>query len=54
MPLRPGGLRVIEILKSAPTGDHGDALCPLPISAGDVAVVFTYYLAPKPPGSSYK
>ena len=50
MPLHPGGLRVIEILKS----DHGDALCPLPISAGIVAVVFTYYLAPKPPGSSYK
>ena len=35
--LRPGGLRVIRIIKSAPTGYHGDALRPLPISAGYVA-----------------
>ena len=33
MPLRPGVLGVIEILKSAPTGDHGDTLHPVPISA---------------------
>ena len=40
MPLRPGGLGVIKILKSAPTGDHGDALrlLQLPISVGYEAV----------------
>ena len=45
MPIRPTGLRVIEILKSSPTGagDHQDALRPLPISAGYVAGCITCF-----------
>ena len=48
--LRPGGLRVIGIIKSAPTGYHGDALRPLPISAGYVAETFTTFTS-EPMGS---
>ena len=37
MPLRHSGLRVIVINEMCPSGDHGDAVRPLPILAGYVA-----------------